>query len=155
MKDVIYVKPSEEYQKSFEAYVTAYKNINDMHYFNKYKKALDYFQAFLNDLNNYSMGRHLPEGDGAVSTFWLVDKNDVVGVARIRHEEEGTAGHIGYDVTPSFRNKGYGNEILRLSLLEAVKLGIKEIIVTCSIENIASRKKMAGHCWKLFMMKGR
>ena len=111
MKEVFLVKPNKVYRKSFENYVTAYKKINDEHYFNKYKKALDNFQDYIEDLYNYSMGYHLPQGDGAVSTFWLVDKNEVVGVVRIRHKEEGTAGHIGYDISPDFRNRAYGNEI--------------------------------------------
>lgn len=140
MKDVFLVKPSKIYKKSFENYCTAYQKINDKHYFNKYKKAVDDFQEYIKDIHNYSMGNNLPQGYGIVSTFWLVDKKEVVGVVRIRHEEEGTAGHIGYDISPDFRQMGYGNEILKLSLDEAVKIGIKEVVVTCSIENIFSRK---------------
>ena len=140
MKAVFLVKPSKVYQKSFENYVTAYQKINDAHYFNKHKKALDNFQGYIEDLFNYSMGYDLPEGDGAVSTFWLVEENEVVGVVRIRHKEEGTAGHIGYDISPDFRNRGYGNEILKLSLKESRNLGINEAVLTCNTENIASKK---------------
>lgn len=64
----------------------------------------------------------------------------MVGVVRVRHQDISTAGHIGYDISPSYRNKGYGTQILKLALVEAEKIGIKEVMVTCDVDNIASKK---------------
>lgn len=62
----------------------------------------------LKDLFQYSLGKDLPKGDARTSTFWLVDKNEVVRVVRIRHQEVECAGRIGYDISPQYRNVGYG-----------------------------------------------
>ena len=140
MKDLFLIEPNKEYQKSFENYVSIYRKINDDHYFNKYKKALENFQDYLNDIYNYSKGNDLPHGEVITSTFWLIDKKEVVGVVRIRHQDVECAGHIGYDISPNCRNKGYGNRILQLALEKAVKIGIKEVVLTCNIDNIASKK---------------
>jgi predicted acetyltransferase len=140
MKNMFLSCPRGEYKKSFENYILAYKRKNDIHYFNIYKNGLEDFYSYINYLNNLSKGIDIPEGWVSTSTFWLIDNEEVVGVVRVRHEEVSTAGHIGYDISPCYRNKGYGTQILRLALVEAKKIGLKEVIVTCNIDNIASRK---------------
>lgn len=140
MNDLFLIKPNKEYKNSFEDYVLTYKRINDNHYFNKYKKALENFSDYLDDIYNYSNGINLPQGEAITSTFWLINKNKVVGVIRIRHQEVECAGHIGYDISPDYRNKGYGSEILKLALEKTEKIGIKEVVLTCTIDNIASKK---------------
>ncbi|BCZ47216.1 acetyltransferase [Clostridium gelidum] len=140
MKDLFLVEPNKQYQKSFENYALTYRKINDEHYFNKYKKALENFQDYLNNLQNYSKGNELPQGEVVTSTFWLIDKKEVVGVVRIRHQEVECAGHIGYDISPDYRNRGYGFQILKLALGKAINIGIEEVILTCNIDNTASKK---------------
>lgn len=138
--DLFLDKPNKKYQKSFERYAEAYKKTGNDHYFNMYKRSLENFDEYLKYLDNYSKGLDLQQGYVATSTFWLIDNNEVAGVTRIRHQEVEYAGHIGYDISPAYRNRGYGTQILKLALSEAVKLGIKDIIVTCNIDNIHSKK---------------
>lgn len=133
-------KPDKKYEKSFKDYVLAYKKGDDHYYFNKYKMGLEDFHEYIKCLHNYSKGIDLQQGYVQTSSFWLIHSDEVVGVARVRHENQEFSGHIGYDVAPCYRNKGYGSEILKLALKEAYKIGIKEAIVTCNIENIASKK---------------
>jgi len=38
------------------------------------------------------------------------------------------------------RNKGYGKKILALGLLETEKIGLKSVLITCDIGNMASEK---------------
>lgn len=140
MEDLFLIEPNEKYQKSFQNYALSYKRINDNHYFNKYKKALDNFKDYLTDLHDYSMGENLPKETVITSTFWLIDKKEVVGVVRIRHQEVQYGGHIGYDISPDYRNKGYGSDILKLALKKAIKIGINEVILTCNIYNTASKR---------------
>lgn len=140
MKDLFLAQPTKEYQQSFEEYVLSYKKTGDEYYFNKYKKGLENFNEYLNDLNNYSKGIDLPEGEVITSTFWLIHNSEVVGVVRLRHEEAEYSGHIGYDISPFYRNKGYGNEILRLTLKKALEIGIEDVIVTCNIDNTFSKR---------------
>jgi len=140
MKDLFLSKPRKEYEKSFKAYVLSYENDEDKHYFEMYKEAIDNFDQYLNRLENNSKGIDIPEGWVQTSSFWLIHNNEVVGVTRVRHQEVEGAGHIGYDISPCHRRKGYGTEILKLALEEAGKLGIKEAIVTCNVNNGTSKK---------------
>lgn len=140
MSDLFLAEPNEKFKKSFENYVLAYQETDDDFYFRKYRRALVNFREYLIDLQNYSIGVDLPDGWVTTSTFWLIHNDEVVGVVRVRHEEVDCAGNIGYDIAPCFRNKGYGTEILKLALEKAKKIGLKEAIVTCNIDNIASKK---------------
>lgn len=140
MNNLFLTEPHEQYEKSFKNYALTYKKINDEHYFNKYKKALDDFSCYLKYLYKSSNGINLSYGHVGCSTFWLIDKDQVVGVVRIRHQEVDYAGHIGYDISPNYRHKGYGSLILTLALEKAIKIGLAQVIMTCNITNIASKK---------------
>ena len=48
-------------------------------------------------------------------------------------------GHIGYSIRPSERGKGYAKEALRQGLQVAKAKNIKKTLVTCSVNNSASR----------------
>lgn len=140
MYGIFLIEPNKNYQKSFEKYVLAYRKTNDKCYLNLYIKALDNFDEYLKELHNQSKGIDLPKGWVITSTFWLIDNNEVVGVVRIRHEEIECSGHIGYDISPCYRNKGYGTQILKLALERALKIGLMVVIAICNIDNIASKK---------------
>src|SRR5262249_5427458 len=49
-------------------------------------------------------------------------------------------GHIGYDVRPSARNNGYATSMLGDSLPIARRLSIADVLVTCDVDNSASRR---------------
>lgn len=140
MENLLLAEPDQKYQKSFERYALSYKKAGDATYFCKYKKALDNFDEYLNNLDNCSKGKDLPQDWVTTSTFWLIHDGEVVGVTRIRHREVECAGHIGYDISPSCRKKGYGTQILKLALSKAAKIGIQEAVVTCTVSNTASKK---------------
>ncbi len=136
----VLLEPNMNYQESFENYVLAYQKINDQHYFNKYKMALEDFPIYLQYLQKGSLSDCSNHTDSYTSTFWLIDNQQVVGVARIRHQSDPYAGHIGYDISPDHRNMGYGQFILKAALVKAREIGIKEVILTCNVDSIASRK---------------
>ncbi len=140
MKNSFLAEPCREYKNSFENYVLAYKRAKDNYYYDKYKKALEDFDEYLEELDNYSKGTGRTLEDVATTTLWLIEDNEVVGVVRIRHWEVECAGHIGYDISPEYRNRGYGTRILKLALRRAAKLGIDNAIVNCRIDNTASKK---------------
>lgn len=86
--------------------------------------------------------------DRVPSNIWLaVRESDgrIVGAADLRHHIDhpilgAWGGHMGYYVRPSERRRGYGTEILRLDLEKARERGLKRVMVTCSISNVASEK---------------
>jgi predicted acetyltransferase len=73
-----------------------------------------------------------------------VFEDEVIGRIAIRHELNEFlskfAGHIGYIVRPSFRNKGVATEMLRLILETDRAKAIGRLLVTCDEHNIASER---------------
>lgn len=49
-------------------------------------------------------------------------------------------GHIGYGIRPSARLRGYAAKLLELSLIEAKKLGINDVLVVCDAGNVGSER---------------
>lgn len=74
----------------------------------------------------------------------LNEKNEIIGVGSVRHYLndylEKFGGHIGYSIIPSERKKGYGTKLLKLLLEKAKNKNIKSILITCSDDNIGSKK---------------
>ncbi|MCC6895385.1 MAG: GNAT family N-acetyltransferase [Anaerolineae bacterium] len=76
--------------------------------------------------------------------FWLVDGDLYIGRVSVRHSLNNRllhfGGHIGYEIRPSQRRKGYCTLILQLGLVKARLLGITRALVTCDDDNIGSAK---------------
>jgi predicted acetyltransferase len=114
------------------------------------------FPKFIQQINGFKNGIGIPNGWVPHSTFWLVNEhNQILGVTNIRHSLNDSlkllGGHIGSGITPSQRRKGYGDEILKLSLQKAKELAIDIVLITCNKDNIASSRtiiKNGGKLWK-------
>lgn len=99
---------------------------------------------YLAKLERTRQGIDLPE-DRVPATFLVADvKRVIVGRTSIRHtlneQLRHIGGHIGYAVLPDHRQRGYGTEILRQSLIVAHAIGIDRVMVTCDDDNPASAK---------------
>lgn len=94
---------------------------------------------------NCEKGIDLPEGFVPDTTLFLMGgKRHMLGALNIRHRLTPVlkkfGGHIGYGIRPKYRREGYGYHILKLGLIEAHKLGINDVRITCGVENIGSEK---------------
>ncbi|HEU0028892.1 MAG TPA: GNAT family N-acetyltransferase [Ktedonobacterales bacterium] len=69
---------------------------------------------------------------------------DTLGVSKLRHfltpTLEDIGGHIGYNIRPDERGKGYGRLILALTLPHARALGLARVLLTCDTDNIRSAR---------------
>lgn len=67
-----------------------------------------------------------------------------MGHANIRHALNDSLrlknGNIGYHIAPTHRRKGYGTKILALALIEAKKIGLNKVLITCDENNLGSTK---------------
>jgi len=102
------------------------------------------FQEYVDKLLDESSGKDLPRGYVPATTYWLIENDELIGRVNIRHSlTKGLfmiGGHIGYDIRPSKRRKGYGTKILEYALLKAKALGLTKVLVTCDETNIGSKK---------------
>ena len=77
------------------------------------------------------------------TSWWWTEDDQYVGRISLRHELDDRlrewGGHIGYDVRRSRRRQGHGTRMLAAVLLEASGRGIDPALVTCDVDNVASR----------------
>ena len=102
------------------------------------------YEEWLESNRDMEMGLGIPEGwVPAVQLVAFAKDGQAVGFLNLRLRlsdyllEEG--GHIGYSIRPSKRSKGYAKEALRQGLQVAKEKNIQRALVTCSMDNPASR----------------
>lgn len=98
-------------------------------------------------LNNCIIKENDPSGFVPNSLYVSIRNSDnkVVGLIDLRHHInhpilKEIGGHIGYNIRPSERRKGYGTEQLSLCLLKAKELGLDKVLVTCLNNNEGSKR---------------
>lgn len=144
------VVPSGEYKRSFIEAVKEFQADDDYTHRNRWYRALSIpelgadFDSFIARELGHARGENLPEGYVSCTEYWLVDRGMYIGRASVRHRLTEKlmqiGGHIGYDIRPSERGKGYGSKILALALEKAKGLGLTRVLITSDIRNVASRR---------------
>lgn len=76
--------------------------------------------------------------------LWWISGDEYLGRISIRHRLTTSlreiGGHIGYDIRPSARQRGYATAMLAAALPVAHSLRIDPALLTCDEDNLASRK---------------
>lgn len=134
------IDPTPELEASFLAMAAEYAAAGEDYHQNVRGGQ---FSAYVQRLADGARGVGLPDGYVPWSTFWLVRAGwEILGVSRLRHRLSDhllvTGGHVGYDIRPSERRKGYGTRILALTLEKARARGLKRLLVTCLADNVGS-----------------
>lgn len=154
----ILIEPNITYKDSFLDAVVEYQAEGQQNYIDLDIPSLrGDFSSYITKHDNWSKGIDLPEGYVAQTTYWLVEADLFIGEVRIRHKLNdalrNVGGHIGYDIRPTQRRKGYGKLILSLGLQKAKELGIDSILITCDVNNIGSNKIIKANGGKLDSVK--
>lgn len=99
-------------------------------------------EAFLARIEIFEAGRDLPENRVRMTWFWLLRGDRIVASSRLRHELIPVllldGGNIGYEVRPSERRRGVGRLLLRLTLDEARRIGLRRVLLTTETTNLGS-----------------
>ena len=145
-------KPNAKYKISFLNALAEYqgekkseKHGRHEHYHSLDKDVLEKdFTSYVQKELLKEKGIDLPDEYVPESVFWLIDNDEFIGKINVRHELSEhlmkIGGHIGYDIRPSKRRQGYGKNMLKLALVEAKKIGINRVMITCNFDNIPSKK---------------
>lgn len=139
-KNITLIEPTDELKAEFLVMAQEYLNAGE----ERYKSELENFDAYLNNSMRNALGENLPPKIVQENIFWLTNERRVLGRSSLRHRLnpalEDIGGHIGYDIRPAERRKGYGTLILELTLGKAKSLGLKRVLVTCDTDNTGSVK---------------
>ncbi|MDS1842127.1 GNAT family N-acetyltransferase [Vibrio vulnificus] len=139
------VSPSIDFESEYSVFYLDFAG-NDVENAEYYRDGVSDFAQYVQKLTDEAQGLNLPDGYVPCNHFWLIDDDrNILGAIRVRHNIENDflaleAGHIGYDIAPSYRGKGYGKLMLKLALPKAKLLGIAQVLITADEDNIASRK---------------
>jgi predicted acetyltransferase len=102
------------------------------------------FRECLRRLERERLGQDLAAQRVPATFLVAVVDGQIVGRTYIRHELNERlrrdGGHVGYGVRPRFRRRGYATEILTQSLRALAEMGVDIALVTCDVDNVASRK---------------
>jgi predicted acetyltransferase len=114
---------------------------HDPEYGARYAAARADFAAYVEGLHEDERG-HV--GIVPCSHRWLVSSQGaIVGVVRVKHHINtdflaSEVGHIGYDVPPSYRGRGFGVAALKAGLEHARELGLERVLLYADTDNPAS-----------------
>ncbi|WP_428774424.1 GNAT family N-acetyltransferase [Vibrio sp.] len=139
------VVPSVDLESEFLRFYNDFA-LNDAENSDYYLEGESNFSKYVQRLSDEANGVNLREGYVPCSHFWLVNSDKVIiGAIRVRHNINNDflsleAGHIGYDIAPSHRGKGYGKLMLKLALPKARALGLDKALLIADEDNIPSRK---------------
>jgi len=142
------VEPTLEYKDSFLAGLCEFQQEGLLRQYDLQQLTTN-FDAFLKRVHNEKDKTKLRPDAIPSTTYWLIEQDEngcekFIGNLSVRHALNDflfrVAGHIGYQVRPSVRCRGYGKRILQLGLEKARELGIKRALLTCDETNIASKK---------------
>lgn len=105
----------------------------------------EFLDNIINDIDNSDLwvNAHL---------YFLILNNEILWAIQIRHHINHPNliekwWHIWYWIAPQYRKKWYATKMLELWLIEAKKLWLNKILITCEIDNIGSKKVIEKNWW--------
>ncbi|MBE5105179.1 GNAT family N-acetyltransferase [Bacillus thuringiensis] len=138
------LKPTREYSEQIMEYQKVFSYAGEQPHGSSSLQNFASLDEWFEKVNIQEVGENLPSNRVPSSQFLSVEKGGIVGFVNIRHrltpELLLESGHIGYSVHPNKRRQGYATKQLQLSLIEAQKLGLKKVLITCDKSNIGSAK---------------
>ena len=150
MERFYYERPSlkrkDEIKEYLDEFIKYGSNINGVGGMDQIYKGLTIEEAIerCNNTEDEEFAKSIGKCPG--KTFLLIreDDNKIIGTLNLRwnlnEEMLKTGGHIGYGIRPTERRKGYNKINLYLGLLEAKKLYLDKVMLSCHITNIGSNK---------------
>jgi len=138
------VDPDEKYREEFVAAEREFAEAGGERIFDRYQTLISDFAAYVQHLLADQGQPPTHPGRVPASVLWLVDDGAYLGRVNLRHrlnqKLRRLGGHIGYEIRPSRRGRGYGNLALSLALERARGLNLRRVLLVCADDNDASRR---------------
>lgn len=138
------LKPTYEYSEQIMEYRQAFLHAGEQPHGSSSLQNFDSLDEWFEKVSIQEVGENLRANRVPSSQFLSFEKGELIGFVSIRHRLNPEllleSGHIGYSVHPNKRRQGYATEQLQLSLVEAQKLELKKVLITCDKSNISSAK---------------
>lgn len=139
---LVLIRPAVRFEAEYAAMVREFQR-TDEGWFNNFPLAFSDFPAFVKELEEEEQGIGLPPGVVPQQTYWLVNEQGrILGEIRLRphltEPFEQHNGHIGYNIRPAERGKGYATCQLALMLAVARQQALARVMLTIDNENPAS-----------------
>lgn len=141
MPKILLARPSIGYKDSFIKAIREFERegVRPPWHYERLDKNFDEYVEALLARETDPLPSFVPQTD-----YWLIVDGKYTGRSGLRHHLTTSlqrfGGHIGYEIRPSMRRKGYGTLQLKLVLPKAWELGLKRVLITCDDDNIGSAK---------------
>ena len=138
------IEPAEDMAEEYVAYAQEFRDADEPFIQGELDQANGDTPSLIKQWRDHAAAPNLPEGFVPCSRYWLVRGRRILATSRLRHrltealEDDG--GHIGYEVRPSERRKGYATCLLAMTLEAARQLGLHRALLTCHVDNLPSRR---------------
>ena len=104
-----------------------------------------HFRKFAKDLEKQKQDWRPKAGKTSITRYlWLAENGTVRAHGLMRFpldpKSELDGGNLVFAVPPSLRGKGFGSYCLALMLFEAVRAGLRRVLVTCPAPDAAARR---------------
>lgn len=139
------IRPSIEYKQQVLDYKNEFiENGDDLagtSYLRDYESYEEWLEFVLDNEQNSTKHTEV-----TANVFLAITEEDnrLIGIINIRHTLNdylyNFGGHIGYSVKREERKKGYATQMLKSALDICENIGLKEALLTCNADNIASAK---------------
>lgn len=100
------------------------------------------FKQFIQRNIDWSNGIGLDKGYSSHTIYVFFIDNKPVGISKIRTYSDNSllkrGGHIGCAIIPTLRGKGYGTLLMKETIKEARRKGLKDILIGCYSDNLPS-----------------
>lgn len=152
MDEIKLIEPNIAYEKTFLDFINSFGCFENISWAWMYWIPFENTQKFITYIKEESLSINL-NWKVPTTTFWLIKWDIMVWTINIRHYLNKRLmkawWNIWYSIHPDYRKIWYWKEILRLWIIEARKLWIREILVTCDENNFWSRKVIENNGWIL------
>ncbi|WP_243108064.1 GNAT family N-acetyltransferase [Clostridium sp. JN-9] len=145
MEKIYLAVPSLEHKYAYMDMMAEWEETKEHIYPGAIRRGETDYSKWLKLLETYRKRETCPSHLVPSDTFFLINENKkLLGAISIRHylSEQllRLSGHIGYGIRPTERRKGYATAMLKLALEKCKDMGMKQVLITCDKNNIASAK---------------